>query len=153
ENAAYAMKCRCLAKSGEATLVDHVRLFRNRPDVRWKYRVHEQIIPAVKAAGGQGRPADVVIDHVGYLDRGFRCQKQQGNLWILLIDYPDDPNEPFTLFNLGWSYLESGKTAESIPYLRRSLELSHPSDSIVRKLYALLTEAHWRLGQKKEALA
>src|SRR5262249_6157648 len=27
ENAAYAMKCRCLAKSGEATLVDHVRLF------------------------------------------------------------------------------------------------------------------------------
>jgi tetratricopeptide (TPR) repeat protein len=69
------------------------------------------------------------------------------------MDYADDPNEPFTLFNLGWSYLESGKTEESIPYLRKSLELSHPSDSIVRKLYALLTEAHWRLGQKKEALA
>jgi GT2 family glycosyltransferase/Flp pilus assembly protein TadD len=153
ENAAYAMKCRCLAKSGEATLVDHVRLFRNRPDVRWKYRVHEQIIPAVKAAGGHVRQADVVIDHVGYLDREFRGQKHERNLRLLLMDYADDPNEPFTLFNLGWSYLESGKTAESIPYLRKSLELSHPSDSIVRKLYALLTEAHWRLRQKKEALA
>ncbi len=133
--------------------VDHVRLFRNRPEVRWKYRVHEQIIPAVKAAGGQVRPADVVIDHVGYLDREFRGQKHERNLRLLLMDYADDPNEPFTLFNLGWSYLESGKTAESIPYLRRSLELSHPSDSIVRKLYALLTEAHWRLGQKKESLS
>jgi tetratricopeptide (TPR) repeat protein len=132
--------------------VDHVRLFRNRANVRWKYRVHEQIIPAVKAAGGQVRAADVVIDHVGYLDREFRGQKHERNLRLLLMDYADDPNEPFTLFNLGWSYLESGKTAESIPYMRRSLELSHPSDSIVRKLYALLTEAHWRLGQKKEAL-
>src|SRR5262249_23071542 len=123
-----------------------------RPDVRWKYRVHEQIIPAVKAAGGQVLPADVIIDHVGYLDTDFRGRKHERNVRLLLMDYADDPNEPFTLFNLGWSYLESGRTAESLPYMRKSLERSHPSDSIVRKLYALITEAHLRLGQKAEAL-
>src|SRR5439155_24590556 len=40
DNAAYVMKCLCLPDgSGTATLVDHVRLFRNRPDIRWRYRV------------------------------------------------------------------------------------------------------------------
>jgi len=52
ENAAYAMKCLCLPDpaSGTATVVDHVRLFRNHPEIRWKYRVHEQILPAVRLA-------------------------------------------------------------------------------------------------------
>ena len=50
ENAAYAMKCLCLPDpvSGTATVVDHVRLFPNHADIRWKYRVHEQILPAVR---------------------------------------------------------------------------------------------------------
>ena len=37
--------------------------------------------------------------------------------------------------------------------LRRSLERSHPNDSIVRKLYALLSQCHRRLGQAELALA
>ena len=28
-------------------VVDHVRLFPLRPDVRWTYRVHEQILPSL----------------------------------------------------------------------------------------------------------
>jgi tetratricopeptide (TPR) repeat protein len=54
ENAAYAMKCVCLPdqSSQAATVVDHIRLFRNHPQARWKYRVHEQILPAVRRLGG-----------------------------------------------------------------------------------------------------
>src|SRR5262249_33712906 len=37
--------------------------------------------------------------------------------------------------------------------LRRSLDLSHPSDSIVRKLYALIVGCHRTQGQLVEALA
>jgi tetratricopeptide (TPR) repeat protein len=37
--------------------------------------------------------------------------------------------------------------------LRRSLARSHPGDSIVRKLYALIAQCHRRLGQGAEALA
>ena len=32
-------------------VVDHVRLFPLREDVRWTYRVHEQILPALRRAG------------------------------------------------------------------------------------------------------
>src|SRR5262249_35851460 len=34
-----------------AAAVDQVRLFPNRPEIRWEYRVHEQILPALRRAG------------------------------------------------------------------------------------------------------
>ena len=37
----------------DVTVVDHVKLFRNRPDLRFDGRIHEQILPAIRAAGGE----------------------------------------------------------------------------------------------------
>jgi hypothetical protein len=58
DNAAYVMKCHCLPDpiTKTATVVDHVRLFRNLPGLRWRYRVHEQILPAVRQRGGERGP-------------------------------------------------------------------------------------------------
>jgi GT2 family glycosyltransferase/tetratricopeptide (TPR) repeat protein len=154
DNIAYAMKCRCLPDplTGTATIVDHVRLFRNHPGIRWNYRVHEQILPAVRAIGGSVQATDIVIEHTGYVDLALRDKKQERDIRILALDRTEHPDDPFILFNLGWSYEELRKPAEALPLLRRSLELSHPSDSIVRKLYTLLMECHRQLGQPAEAL-
>ncbi len=65
--AAYVMKQ--LSSGSEAaettTSADHVRLFPRRDNVRWSYRVHEQILPALRAANvpvrwkrGKGSGAD-----------------------------------------------------------------------------------------------
>jgi GT2 family glycosyltransferase/Flp pilus assembly protein TadD len=153
-NVAYAMKCRCLPdpQTGTATVVDHVRLFRNHPDIRWKYRVHEQILPAVRGLGGSVQASDIVIEHTGYVDLALRHKKQERDIRILELDRAEHPDDPFILFNLGWSYEELRKPAEALPLLRRSLELSHPSDSIVRKLYTLLMECHRQQGRPAEAL-
>lgn len=155
ENAAYSMKCLCLPDSaaGAATVVDHVRLFRNLPEIRWEYRVHEQILPAIRRAGGEVREADVTVQHTGYQDTAWRQAKDLRNLRLLELDHADDPDSPFTLFNLGWTYEEMKRPAEALPLLRRSLELSAPSDSIVRKLYSLIMECHRQLGEPQEALA
>jgi glycosyltransferase involved in cell wall biosynthesis len=40
DNTAYVIQQRSAASNGSATLVGQVRLFRNRPDIRWDYRVH-----------------------------------------------------------------------------------------------------------------
>src|SRR5579859_2923905 len=45
DNAAYVLHQRSAAAGGSATLVGQVRLFRNHSDIRWDYRVHEQILP------------------------------------------------------------------------------------------------------------
>jgi GT2 family glycosyltransferase/tetratricopeptide (TPR) repeat protein len=155
DNAAYVMKCRCAPDphSGVATAVDHVRLFRNHSNIRWKYRVHEQILPAVRRQGAEVRATEIVIEHVGYLDPALRARKQERDLRLLRLDLEDNPDDPFTLFNLGWSYEESGRAGDALPLLERSLALSQPSDSIVRKLCALILDCHRKLGRQKEALA
>jgi len=149
ENVAYAMKCLCLPDpvSGTATVVDHVRLFRNHPDIRWKYRVHEQILPAVRERGGEVRWAEVAIQHVGYQDATLRRRKLERDLRLLNLENAEHPDDPFTLFNLGCVFEELGQLREALPMLQRSLERSQPGDSIVRKLYALIAQCHRRLGE------
>jgi hypothetical protein len=88
------------------TVVDHVRLFRNRPDIRWKYRVHEQILPALRATGAEVMFTDIVIQHTGYVDPAFTRQKLERNLRLLHLDHVDHPNDPYILFHLGWANLE-----------------------------------------------
>ncbi|MBV9122785.1 MAG: tetratricopeptide repeat protein, partial [Planctomycetes bacterium] len=155
EMVGYSMKCRCLPEPGAqaATVVDHVRLFPRHPDIRWQYRVHEQILPALRRLGGQVRAADVVIEHAGYSNPQLRQRKTQRDLRLLRLDHQEYPDDPFILFNLGWVTAETGQPAEALPLLRRSLALSHPTDSIVRKLYPLIMECHRRLGQPAAALA
>ena len=154
DNAAYVMKCYCLSEPGVGgTTVDHVRLFRNRPDVRWKYRIHEQILPAIRATKGDVRWADVVITHVGYADRSNRQKKLDRDLRLLTQEYQEQPDDPFTLFNLGSVFNELGKPADAVALLQRSLDLSHPQDSIVRKLYTLIAQCRRQLGQLADALA
>jgi len=155
ENAAYAMKCLCLPDpvSGTATVVDHVRLFPNHADIRWKYRVHEQILPAVRLKGGEVRWADVVIQHVGYQDAALRRRKLERDLRLLHLENAEHPDDPFTLFNLGCVFQELGQVREALPLLERSLARSQPGDSIVRKLYALIVQCHRQLGEHEQALA
>jgi len=155
ENAAYVMKCYCLPDpvTGVATVVDHLRLFRNRPEVRWSHRVHEQILPAIRGVGAEVRWADVAIQHTGYQDPAFRRQKLDRDLRLLHLENAEHPDHPFTLFNLGSVYQDLGRPDEALPLLRRSLERSHPRDSIVRKLFALIVQCHRQLKQSAEALA
>ena len=76
-NVAYVLKCRCLIDrpGGTPTVVDHVRLFPRRPDVRWEHRVHEQVLPALRRAGTDVRWSDVIVDHVGYVDPAVRKRR------------------------------------------------------------------------------
>ena len=155
ENAAFVMKCLCLpdAVSGMATVVDHMRLFRNHPEIRWVHRIHEQILGGVRRTGGEVRWSDVVIHHAGYQDPALRGRKLERDLRLLRLEDQDRPDHPFTLFNLGSIHNELGRPAEALPLFRRSLERSHPKDSIVRKLHALIVQCHRQLRQPAEALA
>jgi glycosyltransferase involved in cell wall biosynthesis len=154
-NIAYVMKCLSVqpGQTKHGTVVDHVRVFRNRPDICWKYRVHEQILPALRATGAEVVFTDIVIQHTGYVDPAFTRQKLERNLRLLHLDHVDHLKDPYILFHLGWGHLELNRVPEAIAYLRASLDGSKPGDSIVKKLFALLAQAHHRIGQRKEALA
>jgi tetratricopeptide (TPR) repeat protein/glycosyltransferase involved in cell wall biosynthesis len=152
---AFVMKqCSASYANGSSpTEVDQVRLFRRHPAIQWSYRVHEQILPAVRRAGHAVRFTDIAIAHTGYQDPALQRRKTERNLRLLHLEYGEQPDDPFTLFNLGWGLHELGQPDKAIPLLRRSLERCGPGDSIVRKLFVLLSHAHRRLGQMREALA
>jgi glycosyltransferase involved in cell wall biosynthesis/tetratricopeptide (TPR) repeat protein len=150
----YAMKCCCLPdpQSKTSTIVDHVRLFPLRPEIRWSYRVHEQILPAFRGTGGGVRWSDVVIQHTGYVDITLRRRKLERDLRLLEMENQEHPDDPFTLFNLGSVFLELNKPEAALPCLERSLDKSAVTDSIVRKLFALISSAHRALGNHQAAL-
>jgi glycosyltransferase involved in cell wall biosynthesis/SAM-dependent methyltransferase len=155
ENVAYLMKQRSPPdpQSGDAVVFDQCRLFRNRADVRWQYRVHEQIQPAVERAGGKVVPTNISIEHTGYQDAALYRRKAERNLRLLLLDDDERPGDPFTLFNLGWTYKHLGQAATALAYLRRSLQRCPPGVSFERKIYALLARGHYEQGQRREAIA
>ena len=156
DDAAYVIRCACDPDAdggGGATVVDHVRLFPVRENVRWSYRVHEQILPALRRAGIPDRWTDIVIRHTGYTDRALRARKLQRDEKILLEELEERPKDPFVLFNLGSIAIEREDWQAAIHYLEASLAGSAAEDSITRKLYALISRAHQGLGDTLAALA
>jgi glycosyltransferase involved in cell wall biosynthesis len=154
ENVAYMIKCRCLADEATRTTseVDHARLFRNHPQIKWRYRVHEQILPSVERMGGGIRTTDVVVEHTGYQVRELEKKKLERNLRLLHQDDIENPDDPLTLFNIGWTYQCLGRAKEALPFLLRSLERCPPGFAVVRKVYAVLVQAYRVQGQIAEAL-
>jgi tetratricopeptide (TPR) repeat protein len=147
---AYVFKCRCLHEEGSSssTVVDHVRLFRNDPRLKWTYRVHEQILQSIRTIGMPVSWSPVTVTHVGYAVEGARVRKLQRDMRLLQLEDQDHPNDPFTQFNLGCLLLESGQPAEALERLNQSLKTSHPGDSIVRKVYAQIALCHRHLGHE-----
>jgi tetratricopeptide (TPR) repeat protein len=153
ENVAYLMRQRSRVSSAEGDAVMlQCRLFRNLPAIRWEYRVHEQIQPAVERCRGTVRPTEIFIDHSGYEDAAVYLRKLKRNLRLLLLEDQERPNDPFTLMNLGWAYKNLGQIAAAVAYYRRGLERSRPGTFVARKLYRLLVRAHHALRQQQLAL-
>jgi tetratricopeptide (TPR) repeat protein len=138
--------------AGGDTVVDHIRLFPVIEGVRWTYRVHEQILPALKRAGVPVQWTDITVRHTGYADRALRSRKLERDSRILCEELAERPDDPFTLFNLGSIAIERAEWHDALGYLRRSLAASAPTDSIVRKLFALIARAHQMMGNFPDAL-
>jgi FkbM family methyltransferase len=147
----YVMQVHCPGPGEEGetdlTVVDHVKLFRNRPDLRFDRRIHEQIIPAIRRAGGQIAWSDVFVVHSGsdHSPEG-KERKLQRDFHLLHLELQEEPDHPFTLFNLGMTYADAGQYEAAVDYLRRSIARSGDGESHLRKAYALLVGA---LGQLK----
>jgi GT2 family glycosyltransferase/tetratricopeptide (TPR) repeat protein/2-polyprenyl-3-methyl-5-hydroxy-6-metoxy-1,4-benzoquinol methylase len=136
----------------DMTVVDHVKLFRNLPELRFEGRIHEQILPAIRRLGGQTAWTDLYVTHSGY-DHSPDGQerKRQRDLHLLHLEHGERGEHPFTLFNLGMTYADVGRHAEAVDWLKRSIERSNAGESHLRKAYALLVHSLNRLGRAEEA--
>ena len=116
--------------SYDVTVVDHCKLFRNRPDLRFEGRIHEQVLAAINRAGGDVLFTDLYVVHAGadHTPEGRR-RKLRRDLRLLRLERREKPNHTFVHFNLGMTYADAGKHAKAVAALVRSRDLAQPHES------------------------
>jgi glycosyltransferase involved in cell wall biosynthesis len=76
----YVMQVRCPSSRdngiAEFTVVDHVKMFRNRPDLRFEGRIHEQVLMPIRAIGGEVSWTDIWVEHSGSEQSKLSQQKK-----------------------------------------------------------------------------
>jgi Flp pilus assembly protein TadD len=98
------------------------------------------------------RWTDLMVRHTGYVDQALRARKLDRDAAILKRELEQRPDDPFVLFNLGAIAIERREWPEALAFLERSLSGSAPTDSIVRKLFALIARTHQMMGDSQRAL-
>lgn len=148
----YVVQVHCPGQDpSDVTVVDHVKLVRNRPDLRFEFRIHEQIIPAIRRAGGEVAWTDIYVVHSGadHTPEG-QARKLERDFKLLRLELADRPDHPFVLFNLGMTHADAHQYDEAVQYLQRCIEVSQPEESHLRKAYALLVNSLSQAGRANE---
>jgi predicted Zn-dependent protease len=154
-NVAYTMRCQGTPDAGTLTglVVAQLRLFRRHPRAAWRYRVHEQLAPALARLGAQTRDSGVLVHHAGYRDPALRRRKRGRNRRLLELDFAEHPDDPYVLFNLGAVHEEDGQPEQAVPLLRRAVERAAPGAPFAAPAGLVLSRALRGLGQPAAALA
>jgi len=136
-------------------ITDHVRLFPLSEEIRWQYRVHEQILMPLKQAGVVAKRADICIRHTGYSNPETKERKRQRDWKILQQELLSKPNDSFVLFNLGVIFFERKSFQEALEYFSLSfVNIQDPGSggSLHRKLLGMLAWMLQLLGNLHASL-
>jgi tetratricopeptide (TPR) repeat protein len=125
------------------------RLFRNRPSLRFRNRVHEELVstdPRHPLAQARG---DWVVHHFGKAaSPDLLRTKAEAYLRIGLLKVSDTPQDPRAHFELGVQYAEMQHWHASIPCFERALALK-PG---FRDSHLRLATCYRQLGDYRKAL-
>jgi len=109
---AYYARIRNEVPGRPSTVYDKVRVFRNHPEIRYRYPIHEQITPSIAECasrrGGDFKPSRLSILHYGSAEREDTGKKSR-NQRLLGRAIQDHPGEPYFRYQLACemaSYLE-----------------------------------------------
>ena len=142
---AFLMQQHSAVQQGDGQLapaiINQVRMFRNKPELRFEGRVHEQIMPAVNRLQGKVAFTDIRIDHSGYDDPQIRRRKLERDLRLLHLELADHPDHPFALFNLGMTLNGLGQQEAAIAAMDRCLSVAAGDEPFLASAYMVLIAA------------
>ena len=130
-------------------------LFRSRPEYRFQGAIHEQILPAIRAARPEALlvTSPVRILHYGYLQGALAGTKRIRNRRLLAKALQQEPREPFWHYALAAEEMADDQFASALEHLAAATPGWGPAEprhaDLVRKQVICLTE----LGRGEQALA
>jgi glycosyltransferase involved in cell wall biosynthesis len=109
DNAGYYFERLNLQPNSAPPTTDHaVRLFPNRPEHRYRGRVHETVDASILAAGGRLMRTNIRIDHDFATDPETRRERNLRYIGILNEEIAADPSDYSRLVFLGAEYHQLG---------------------------------------------
>jgi tetratricopeptide (TPR) repeat protein len=122
---AYHLLNKSSSDGGKTGMVGKiVRLFPNRPEIRFEWPVHEQVVTSLNRAGVPIHDTSIEIIHTGYSSPEINAAKQERNLRILEKATANDPDpHPMALFLQGGALLDLGRISEALDFYRRCADL------------------------------
>lgn len=152
--AGFYMKVRFVTDDPQfGTVVDHVKLFRNRPGLKWEHRIHEQILPSLREKVGDVGHLNVEVLHSGYdTSEEGQQRKRERDAKLLALELKEKPDHPFVLFNVGMTHHYNKEYSEAEKFLQKSIDRCRAGETILRKAYALLAISQSMQDKKELAM-
>lgn len=120
------------------------RLFRHHPEVRWSGRVHEQIIPALFAAGLALGQVEVRLLHYGYLGAVAQSRdKAERNLALLNAQVQAEPHNAYALWQRAQTFIQVGRPAEAVADVKKAHRLLPPHADLQPLISLTWARALW----------
>jgi len=124
ENTGYYLERNNRASDSSSPTTDFVvRLFPNRPNHRYRGRVHETIDASILAGGGRLRKSGIRIDHSFASDRDARRRKNHWYIEILKEEIAADPGDDSRLDFLAAEYHQLEMFDEATEIAERIVQL------------------------------
>jgi len=129
ENAGYYLERHNRSTDSKSAFTDYVvRLFRNRPEHRYRGRVHETIDASILSGGGRLRQTDIRIDHEFSAEPEARRRKNHRYIEILKEEIAADPNDDSRLDFLAAEYHQLEMFDEATEIIEQ-IALMRPRDA------------------------
>ncbi len=104
---------------------EKVRLFPNKPGIKFDYPIHERIEPSLVKIGVKIESTNIPIHHYGTLDREKENRKSQIYYEMAKKKVLDDKSTDYTAFHeLAVHASNLGKFEEALEYLQKAIELN-----------------------------
>ena len=123
---AYGLRVKNSRDGGlTGSVFNQIRLFPNRPELRFRAPVHEQILPALEEARIPVEYVSVRVLHTGYSDPDIAKAKQVRNKAILEAQVSEGKGiTPVTYYTLATACADLGLHAEAVPWFRKARDLA-----------------------------
>jgi glycosyltransferase involved in cell wall biosynthesis len=155
-----AFRTRFLPRIGWTPFLEY-RLFRNLPQIRFRRRMHESMLPAISAVADRdglqiGDTHLLTIEHVGY--EGDQSHKHERDEPLLLAALEEQPDRTFVYDHLARIYEARGDSDRAIAMWKRGIEVArsrdcvHPDDRLVYIDLIVHLVARDETGDELEAL-
>jgi glycosyltransferase involved in cell wall biosynthesis len=133
-----------------------LRMFPNHPKMRFRYRIHEQLLHSVAKLGLHCFFTDTTIHHTGYEDPEMKKAKALRNLKLLEEEPDRIAAEPSLSMSVGDSYYIIGDYEKGIAAYKQTMEMPNCkkiNSDIYAEMPCCIGQGYQKIGRREEALS